>query len=120
MNSFLSDLLWIVVALAGLALSIVVIRFIWRLVAGLMYFGGEAADAVYTTGDSDTHTLLKVIITILFPPLLILWIWKFLADVYREDAPARAERKQQQLREHQEKMAEEKAAREKRAEGWNK
>ena len=95
------------------------IRFIWRLLAGLLYLGGEAAEAVYVTGSSDTHTLLKVIITILFPPLLIFWIWKVLVDGYRQEAPARAERKEQQLREFQEKMASERAARDKRAAEWN-
>lgn len=110
----MSDLLWIVVALAGVALSFVVLRLAWRLLAGLMYLGGEAAEVVYETGDSDTHSLLKVIITILFPPLLIFWIWKALADGYREDAPARA----QQLREHQKKLASDKTAREERRDSW--
>ena len=118
MNELLSDLLWIVVALAGVALSFVVLRLAWRLLTGLLYLGGEAAEAVYKTGDSDTHSLLKVIITILFPPLLILWIWKALADGYRADAPARAERKEQQLREHQEKLASDKTVREERRDSW--
>ena len=119
MDNFLSGLFWIIVVVLGLALAFWVIGLVRRLLAGLMYLGGEAAETVYETGNSDTHTLLKVIITILFPPLLVLWIWKFLADSYREDAPARTERKEQQLREHQEKMASEKAARDKRASGWN-
>lgn len=106
------------VTLAGFIISILVIRFVWRLLAGLMYAGGAAAEAVYETGDSETHTLLKVIITILFPPLLILWIWKAVTDSHREDAHARAARKEQQLREHQEKMASEKAARDKRGAEW--
>ena len=118
MNELLPDLLWIVIALAGLALAFVVIRFLWRLLAGLMYLGGEAAETVYETGDSDTHSLLKVIITILFPPLLILWIWKALADDHRKGASARLEQKEQQLREHQEALASEKAAREERRDSW--
>ena len=54
---------------------------LWKSTVGSLNIGGEVADAVYTTGSSDTHTLLKVIITILFPPLLLLWIWKLLFGV---------------------------------------
>ena len=54
---------------------------LWKSIVGSLNIDGEVADAVYTTGSGDTHTLLKVIITILFPPLLLLWIWKLLFGV---------------------------------------
>lgn len=126
MDNFLSGLFWIIVVVLGLALAFSTIRLVWRLVTGLMYVGGEAAEAVYETGDSDTHTLLKVIITILFPPLLILWIWKALVDDHSAEAPAREKRQEEKeknkelgKRLHREMVSREKAERDKRAAGWN-
>lgn len=126
MDDFLSGLFWLVIAVAGFAFAVSVVRLVWRLITGLMYVGGEAAEAVYETGDSDTHTLLKVIITILFPPLLILWIWKALVDDHRAEAPVREKQKEEkakskdlQKRLNREQVLREKAEREKRSAEWN-
>jgi hypothetical protein len=74
----MDEVFWIIAVIVGISAAFLVLRFIERLVIASADVGGEIADSVYNTGDSATHLLLKVIITILFPPLIFLWIWKYL------------------------------------------
>ena len=75
---------WSFIGVFALICAVWLARAVWRLVVGAADVGGEVASIVYETGSSDTHFLLKVIITILFPPLLFLWIWKGFSKGFRE------------------------------------
>lgn len=64
----------------GALLLMVVLLWAAKSIGILTEFAENIAQVIFTTGNSSESFLLKVIISILCPPLLILFLFRFLRD----------------------------------------
>ena len=77
-----------------LCFGILIYALVWffRILGILDYAGEELAEIVYTTGNSSESFLLKVIITILFPPILLFYCFRLLRNAISEENEKIAEK----------------------------
>jgi hypothetical protein len=68
-------------------LGILIYALVWvaRILGFFSEVSEETAEVVYTTGNSPESFLLKVIITILFPPILLFYLFRLLRNATSSD-----------------------------------